>query len=164
MLSVTTILCLFPAVMGRLTAPCIMDLCLLVYSTNALPVSSVCAGDWSVPVSVGCVAGDAQSYILFCDFFDRIIEAYHGHRVTSHTPESDFKCDNLKVAQFIVINLLILIRNRTNTHSGQSESGGGAQHQNTWCTPPAPSSVGSLTLLGYDIIPAEPGDLTKSCR
>lgn len=75
-----------------------MDSCLLVYSTNALPVSSVCAGDWSVPVSVGCVAGDAQSYILFCDFFDRIIEAYHGHRVTSHTPESDFKCDNLKVA------------------------------------------------------------------
>ncbi|XP_030580445.1 creatine kinase M-type [Archocentrus centrarchus] len=53
-------------------------------------------GDWSGPVSVGCVAGDAQSYILFCDFFDRIIEAYHEHKITSQTPESDFNYDNLK--------------------------------------------------------------------
>ncbi|KAM7419963.1 hypothetical protein PAMA_016867 [Pampus argenteus] len=55
-------------------------------------------GDWSGPVSVGCIAGDAQSYILFCDFFDRVIEAYHGHKITSQTPESDFNYDNLKVA------------------------------------------------------------------
>ncbi|XP_044199666.1 zgc:172076 [Thunnus albacares] len=53
-------------------------------------------GDWLCPMSVGCVAGDAQSYILFCDFFDRIIEAYHGQKVTSQTPESDFNYDNLK--------------------------------------------------------------------
>ncbi|XP_044045337.1 zgc:172076 isoform X2 [Siniperca chuatsi] len=53
-------------------------------------------GDWSGPVSVGCVAGDAQSYILFCDFFDRVIEAHHGHKITSQTPESDFNYDNLK--------------------------------------------------------------------
>ncbi|XP_028267303.1 creatine kinase M-type isoform X2 [Parambassis ranga] len=53
-------------------------------------------GDWSGPASVGCVAGDAQSYILFCDFFDRIIESYHEHKVTSLTPESDFNYDNLK--------------------------------------------------------------------
>ncbi|XP_045904358.1 zgc:172076 isoform X2 [Micropterus dolomieu] len=53
-------------------------------------------GDWSGPVSVGCVAGDAQSYILFCDFFDRVIEAYHEHKITSQTPESDFNYDNLK--------------------------------------------------------------------
>ncbi|KAM7008874.1 creatine kinase M-type [Tautogolabrus adspersus] len=53
-------------------------------------------GDWSGPVSVGCVAGDAQSYVLFCDFFDRVIEAFHGHKVTSQTPESDFNYDNLK--------------------------------------------------------------------
>ncbi|KAG7220206.1 hypothetical protein INR49_018383 [Caranx melampygus] len=37
-----------------------------------------------------------QSYILFCDFFDRVIEAYHEHKVTSQTPESDFNYDNLK--------------------------------------------------------------------
>ncbi|KAI3352683.1 hypothetical protein L3Q82_020145 [Scortum barcoo] len=55
-------------------------------------------GEWSGPVSVGCVAGDAQSYILFCDFFDRVIEAHHKHKVTSQTPESDFNYDNLKVA------------------------------------------------------------------
>ncbi|KAF3852632.1 hypothetical protein F7725_005987 [Dissostichus mawsoni] len=48
------------------------------------------------PASVGCVAGDAESYILFCDFFDRVIEAHHGHKITSQTPESDFNCDNLK--------------------------------------------------------------------
>ncbi|XP_035493835.1 zgc:172076 isoform X2 [Scophthalmus maximus] len=53
-------------------------------------------GVWSGPVSVGCVAGDAQSYVLFCDFFDRVIEAYHQHKVTSQTPESDFNYDNLK--------------------------------------------------------------------
>ncbi|XP_041839042.1 zgc:172076 [Melanotaenia boesemani] len=53
-------------------------------------------GDCSGPASVGCVAGDAQSYILFCDFFDRIIEAYHEHKVTNQTPESDCNFDNLK--------------------------------------------------------------------
>uniref|UniRef100_UPI003D7D4BCD zgc:172076 n=1 Tax=Danio rerio TaxID=7955 RepID=UPI003D7D4BCD len=47
--------------------------------------------------SVGCLAGDAQSYILFCDFFDRIIESYHGYKVTSDAVhESDFNYDNLK--------------------------------------------------------------------
>lgn len=59
----------------------------------------VCAGDRSRPVSVGCVAGDAQSYILFCDFFDRVIEAHHQHKISSQTPEGDFNYDNLKVAQ-----------------------------------------------------------------
>ncbi|XP_069577754.1 creatine kinase M-type [Brachyistius frenatus] len=53
-------------------------------------------GDSSGLVSVGCVAGDAESYIVFCDFFDRVIEAYHGHKVTSQTPESDFNYNNLK--------------------------------------------------------------------
>ncbi|XP_053191550.1 zgc:172076 [Scomber japonicus] len=53
-------------------------------------------GEFSGPVTVGCVAGDAQSYILFCDFFDRIIEACHGQKVTVQTPESDFNYDNLK--------------------------------------------------------------------
>ncbi|KAK2918474.1 zgc:172076 [Channa argus] len=53
-------------------------------------------GECSGPVSVGCLAGDAQSYILFCDFFDRVIEAYHKHKITSETPESDFNYDNLK--------------------------------------------------------------------
>lgn len=56
-------------------------------------------GDRSGPVSVGCVAGDAQSYILFCDFFDRVIEAHHEHKITSQTPESDFNYDNLKVVR-----------------------------------------------------------------
>ncbi|XP_034445721.1 creatine kinase B-type [Hippoglossus hippoglossus] len=53
-------------------------------------------GDGSGPVSVGCVAGDAESYILFCDFFDRVIEAHHQHKITSQTPESDFNYNNLK--------------------------------------------------------------------
>lgn len=47
---------------------------------------------------MGCLAGDAQSYILFCDFFDRIIESYHGYKVTTDiVQESDFNYDNLKV-------------------------------------------------------------------
>ncbi|KAG9266420.1 creatine kinase, testis isozyme-like [Astyanax mexicanus] len=47
--------------------------------------------------TAGCLAGDAQSYILFCDFFDRIIEAYHNYRVSSDaTQHSDFNYDNLK--------------------------------------------------------------------
>ncbi|XP_075948133.1 creatine kinase M-type [Anarhichas minor] len=53
-------------------------------------------GDWSSPVSVGCVAGDAQCYVLFCDFFDRVIEAHHQHTISSQTPEGDFNYDNLK--------------------------------------------------------------------
>ncbi|XP_068583513.1 zgc:172076 [Cebidichthys violaceus] len=53
-------------------------------------------GDWSSPVSVGCAAGDAQSYVLFCDFFDRVIEAHHQHKISSQTPEADFNYDNLK--------------------------------------------------------------------
>lgn len=47
-------------------------------------------------MTVGCVAGDAQSYILFCDFFDRVIEAYQNHKM-SKLQESDFNHDNLKV-------------------------------------------------------------------
>lgn len=66
--------------------------------TIGLPVSSGCAADWSSPASVGCAAGDAQSYTLFCDFFDRIIEAYHGRQVSGHTPKSDYNSENLKVA------------------------------------------------------------------
>lgn len=54
-------------------------------------------GERCGPVSAGCVAGDAQSYILFCDFFDRVIEAYHKHKVDSQTPNSDFNHSNLKV-------------------------------------------------------------------
>ncbi|KAM3865343.1 creatine kinase M-type [Diretmus argenteus] len=46
--------------------------------------------------SVGCAAGDAHSYILFCDFFDRIIEAFHEQKISNQTPESDFNYDNLK--------------------------------------------------------------------
>ncbi|XP_013769810.1 creatine kinase M-type [Pundamilia nyererei] len=53
-------------------------------------------GDYLGPVAVGCVAGDAESYILFCDFFDRVIEAYHEQKITSQTPESDLNYDNLK--------------------------------------------------------------------
>ncbi|KAM6972828.1 creatine kinase B-type [Aplochiton taeniatus] len=52
-------------------------------------------GEISGPMTVGCVAGDAESYILFCDFFDRIIEAYHEHKI-SKSQESDFNYDNLK--------------------------------------------------------------------
>nr|XP_020475898.1 creatine kinase M-type-like isoform X2 [Monopterus albus] len=66
------------------------------WSVTAQSVTSVYEGHWLGPVSVGCVAGDAQSYILFCDFFDQVIEAYHKHKVTSQTPESDFNFDNLK--------------------------------------------------------------------
>ncbi|KAI5101058.1 hypothetical protein C0J45_8261 [Silurus meridionalis] len=49
------------------------------------------------PLSAGCLAGDAQSYILFCDFFERVIEAYHGYKVLGHVMhKSDFNYDNLK--------------------------------------------------------------------
>lgn len=65
---------------------------------RCIHVMFVSEGEWSGPVSVGCVAGDAQSYILFCDFFDRVIEAHHEHKISSQTPESDFNYDNLKVA------------------------------------------------------------------
>ncbi|KAI4872814.1 hypothetical protein NFI96_016144 [Prochilodus magdalenae] len=54
-------------------------------------------GSCTGPITVGCVAGDAQSYILFCDFFDRIIEAYHSYKVSTNAiQESDFNYDNLK--------------------------------------------------------------------
>ncbi|XP_062869336.1 zgc:172076 [Trichomycterus rosablanca] len=54
-------------------------------------------GTLTGPLTVGCLAGDAQSYIVFCDFFDRIIEAYHSYKVASHiTLKSDFNHDNLK--------------------------------------------------------------------
>ncbi|XP_021413077.1 zgc:172076 [Oncorhynchus mykiss] len=52
-------------------------------------------GELHGPMSVGCVAGDGQSYILFCDFFDRVIEAYQNHKI-SKLQESDFNHDNLK--------------------------------------------------------------------
>ncbi|XP_030628805.1 creatine kinase M-type [Chanos chanos] len=54
-------------------------------------------GQLNGQMTVGCVAGDAQSYILFCDFFDRIIEAYHDYKVSTNViQESDFNYDNLK--------------------------------------------------------------------
>ncbi|XP_063059007.1 zgc:172076 [Engraulis encrasicolus] len=46
-------------------------------------------------MAVGCVAGDAQCYILFCDFFDRIIKSYHEYTIPG-TQESDFNSGNLK--------------------------------------------------------------------
>ncbi|KAI1896917.1 hypothetical protein AGOR_G00099810 [Albula goreensis] len=52
-------------------------------------------GEISGPMSVGCLAGDAQSYILFCEFFDRVIDAYHGHKL-SNSQQSDFNYENLK--------------------------------------------------------------------
>lgn len=70
---------------------------------------SMVEGDWSGPVSSGCVAGDAQSYILFCDFFDRVIESYHEHKITSQTPESDFNYNNLKVCdQWLLTNIALI--------------------------------------------------------
>ncbi|XP_076879459.1 creatine kinase M-type isoform X2 [Brachyhypopomus gauderio] len=49
------------------------------------------------PLMVGCLAGDAQSYILFCAFFERIIEAYHSYKVDPQIiQQSDFNYDNLK--------------------------------------------------------------------
>ncbi|TKS67953.1 Creatine kinase M-type [Collichthys lucidus] len=75
--------------MGRILTPAMYR-----DSSTAAPTVESC--DWSGPVSVGCVAGDAQSYILFCDFFDRVIEAHHDHKIQSQTPESDFNYDNLK--------------------------------------------------------------------
>lgn len=67
---------------------------------TALSCQFVCVtGTSTGPLSVGCLAGDAQSYILFCDFFDRVIEAYHSYRVLGHvTQRSDFNYDNLKVS------------------------------------------------------------------
>lgn len=47
---------------------------------------------------MGCAVGDAQCYTLFCDFLDRIIEAYHGCKVSGPAPKSDFNSENLKVA------------------------------------------------------------------
>lgn len=56
---------------------------------------------------MGCLAGDAQSYILFCDFFDRIIEAYHSYKVLGHvTQKSDFNYDNLKVNVLYIITYI----------------------------------------------------------
>uniref|UniRef100_A0AAQ4Q165 creatine kinase n=1 Tax=Gasterosteus aculeatus aculeatus TaxID=481459 RepID=A0AAQ4Q165_GASAC len=53
-------------------------------------------GERPTPESVGCVAGDAQCYVLFCDFFDRVIEAHHQHEISGQAPEGDFNYDNLK--------------------------------------------------------------------
>ncbi|KAJ8002334.1 hypothetical protein DPEC_G00178800 [Dallia pectoralis] len=52
-------------------------------------------GELGGPMTVGCAAGDAQSYILFCDFFDQVIEAYQNHKMIS-LQKSDFNYDNLK--------------------------------------------------------------------
>ncbi|KAI1886349.1 hypothetical protein AGOR_G00213080 [Albula goreensis] len=52
-------------------------------------------GQATGPAAVGCLAGDAQSYILFCSFFDRVIEAHQGYNM-SGSQESDFNYDNLK--------------------------------------------------------------------
>lgn len=66
---------------------------------TALSLSVGDTGTCAGPLTVGCLAGDAQSYILFCDFFDRIIEDYHGYKVLGHvTQKSDFNYDNLKVS------------------------------------------------------------------
>lgn len=70
---------------------------LMGFSCRCAPMSLPCPGTPSGPVSVGCLAGDAQSYILFCDFFDRVIEGYHGYKIASSSQESDFNYDNLKV-------------------------------------------------------------------
>lgn len=73
---------------------------------------SICVCDTGTstgPLTVGCLAGDAQSYILFCDFFDRIIEAYHSYKVLGHiTQKSDFNYDNLKVSESSITGYIIL--------------------------------------------------------
>lgn len=73
-------------------------LCICKPCPFMLHFGSCLTGQSIGPKAVGCLAGDAQSYILFCDFFDRIIESYHGYKVTSDAvQESDFNYDNLKV-------------------------------------------------------------------
>ncbi|XP_049900863.1 creatine kinase, testis isozyme-like [Epinephelus moara] len=79
-------------------------------------------GDWSTPVTVGCVAGDAQSYVLFCDFFDRVIEAHHGHKITSQTPEGDFNYDNVKVAESLARGNASSRRSDVNSFLAQIDS------------------------------------------
>ncbi|KAG9334869.1 hypothetical protein JZ751_006346, partial [Albula glossodonta] len=62
---------------------------------NRATDSGVIFDDATGPAAVGCLAGDAQSYILFCSFFDRVIEAHQGYNM-SGSQESDFNYDNLK--------------------------------------------------------------------
>uniref|UniRef100_A0A8C4SZV4 creatine kinase n=1 Tax=Erpetoichthys calabaricus TaxID=27687 RepID=A0A8C4SZV4_ERPCA len=50
-------------------------------------------------VTVGCVAGDAESYNLFCEFFDRILKlCHHGFQMTQNQ-KSNFNLHNLKGAE-----------------------------------------------------------------
>ncbi|XP_039594452.1 zgc:172076 [Polypterus senegalus] len=50
-------------------------------------------------VTVGCVAGDAESYNLFCEFFDCIIKlCHHGFQMTQ-SQKSNFNLHNLKGAE-----------------------------------------------------------------
>ncbi|XP_041070846.1 creatine kinase M-type-like [Carcharodon carcharias] len=46
--------------------------------------------------SVGCVAGDAESYTVFMEFFDPLIELYHYDYQQSRMHRSDMNPENLK--------------------------------------------------------------------
>lgn len=45
----------------------------------------------------GCVAGDAESYTVFMQFFDPLIELYHSGYQASEKHTSDMNPENLKV-------------------------------------------------------------------
>ncbi|XP_026554341.1 creatine kinase B-type [Pseudonaja textilis] len=63
--------------------------------------------------TVGCVAGDEDSYVTFCDLFDPVIEDRHGGYKPTDQHKTDLNPDNLKGGDDLDPNYVLSSRVRT---------------------------------------------------
>uniref|UniRef100_A0A8C6VDR9 creatine kinase n=1 Tax=Naja naja TaxID=35670 RepID=A0A8C6VDR9_NAJNA len=63
--------------------------------------------------TVGCVAGDEESYFTFCDLFDPVIEDRHGGYKPTDQHKTDLNPDNLKGGDDLDPNYVLSSRVRT---------------------------------------------------
>jgi len=85
---------------SKYTTPAVYEKYYGVTTPNGFTIDQVIAPAVDLPyakvVHIGCVAGDAESYTVFADLFDPIIEEYHGYAKDAVHP-TDLDYTKLKV-------------------------------------------------------------------
>lgn len=65
-------------------------------------------------MTVGCVAGDEESYEVFRDLLDLVIEARHRGYKAKDNHKTDLNPDNLKVEQCFTLTWVYYLYRRRN--------------------------------------------------
>lgn len=71
-----------------------------LYSVSSMTLLTLCAGHPFI-MTVGCVAGDEETYEVFKELLDPVIEDRHGGYKPTDKHKTDLNPDNLKVPQLL---------------------------------------------------------------